>query len=620
MEELTLVKDFTMIMVVAGAVTLLFRKLKQPPILGYLIAGLLVGPYTPPMSLVTDTHTIDLIANLGLILVFFGIGLEFNWSKVRNAGGSILFIGIFESITMLAFGYWLGILMGLSQLSALFLGNAMQITSSAIISKIFRDNRSINSPFVRIALGSSLIEDFISIAIFAILTEFATTGTADLNSLGMFSLQLMLFVVVLVVLGSILIPKVMRFTQQFHSKEALLITSLALCFASAIFGQFLGLSVAIGAFIMGSLIGDTRSFNDVTEVITPVRQVFGAIFFVTMGMLIDISLFREFIVPSLIVIAVFVAGKIIFNTIAVFLAGYDGRTALNAGMSMPQMGEFSLVIMKVGIEKSAAASFLYPVVAFCTVFTCFTTPYLMKSADTAADLIQRISPAWLKIGFQRAADYIQAFHAGINQDSVVGYIVKHTAKIIGINLLIIILLVGLGTLTLQFMDGIAAFTGLEVQTISIIMSILLLIVCLPSFIIILRNVRSLIDEGIAHMLNRQLSIQRFGVRKAQKIIRYGMAAALTVFIVLWFIPFMAELFSHGLSALMIPLMLLIASLITYFAFRFGFSFHGHLERTVSRAFLGEEHQSASTKQATKIRENFLQKLVHNIQSIIKGKK
>lgn len=618
MQELTLVKDITVILVVAGAITLLFRKLKQPPILGYLVAGLLVGPYTPPISLVSDVQTINHIADLGLVLVFFGIGLEFNWSKVRSAGGSVLFIGILECVAMTALGYCIGLMMGLSQVGALFLGNAMQITSSAIVSKIFSDSGKLNAQFARLVLGTLLVEDIISIAVFALLTEFASTGTADLHSLGMFSLQLVVFIVVLVVLGSNLIPKIMRFTQQFQSKEALLITSLALCFASAFFGQFLGLSIAIGAFIMGSLIGDTKTSNDVYEVTAPVRQMFAAIFFVTMGMLINISLLGDYVIPAIVIVAVFVTGKIIINTLATFLAGYDGRTALNVGMSMPQMGEFSLVIMKAGVEKSAVAPFLYPLVALCTAVTCFITPYLIKASDPIAGFIERSSPRPLKSAFENAASRIQSFYASINQDSVAGFIVRHTAKIIGINLLIIALVVGLGTLALQFFDEIVTLTGVQKDIIGVLVGILTLILCLPPFIIILNNFRSLVDEGVAYILKDKPSVQRFGIRKIQTILRHGSITIAIIYIALWFIPFVSRLLLQGTYTMIFPILL--TALIIYIGVGFSFGFHGLLERTVSKAFLGKEHRSATSENIEQKRNHRARRFLQTVSSFFRGKK
>ena len=614
MQELTLVKDFTVIMIVAGAIMLLFRKLKQPPILGYLIAGLLVGPYTPPISLVSDAQTINHIADLGLVLVFFGIGLEFNWSKIRSVGGAILFIGILECAAMTVLGYWIGIMLGLSQLGALFLGNALQISSSAIVAKILSDSGKLNAPFARLVLGALLVEDFVSVAVFTLLTEFTTTGTANLHSLSIFSLHLVVFIVVMVVLGATIIPRVMRVTLQLKSKEALLIISLALCFASALFGQFLGQSVAIGAFIMGSLIGDTQSAAEVNEVIDPVKQLFAAVFFVAMGMLIDVSLLRDYIIPTIIVVTVFIVGKVLINTIATFFAGYDGRTALNAGMCMPQMGEFSLVIMRVAVEKSVVAPFLYPVVALCTAITCFTTPYLIRASDATANLIERGSPSQLKSAFHRLAGHIQAFYASINKDSVAAFIVRHTAKIIGINLLIIALLIGLGTFALQFLEEIGTLTGLQKEFLGILTGSITLILCLPSFIIILRNLRSLVEEGIAYLLRDQPPEKRPDIREIQRIqtfLRHGLIGAAIIYVALWFIPFMIKIFSQGMFAMILPI--LIGALVIYVALGLSFSFHVILERVISKAFLGKEHQSVVGQHITE-RRNHMQESLQKIKT------
>ncbi|MDY6892339.1 MAG: cation:proton antiporter, partial [Chloroflexota bacterium] len=273
MEEITLVRDFAIIMIVAGAVTLLFRRLHQPPILGYLISGLLIGPYTLPVPPVTDVHTVKLLADLGLVLLLFGLGLEFSWSKIREVGSSVLIIGVIEIFTMIGLGYGLGRLLNWTPMDSFFLGAALHISSSALIVKILRDMGKLNLLSSRLIVGILVVEDFAAVALIALLSGIATTGAVDFAGIGSLILRLLIFTVASLAFGTLIVPRIINFTRQFRSKEALLITSLGLCFALALLSRYLGLSVAAGAFLMGALIGDTNDSEEIIEIVTPVRDV-----------------------------------------------------------------------------------------------------------------------------------------------------------------------------------------------------------------------------------------------------------------------------------------------------------------------------------------------------------
>ncbi len=259
-------------MVVAGAITLLFRKLRQPVVLGYLIAGMIIGPYTPPFPLVTDISTINLLADLGLVLLLFGIGMEFSWHKIRKFGFQVLVIGVIEIVTMISIGYGLGQAFGWSTTDSVFLGAALHISSSAIIVKILKDSGKLQRVSSRIIVGILVVEDFAAIAIIAILSGVATTGAADIGAIGSLLLRLVIFVLASLVIGAVFVPRLIKFTHRFNSREALLVTSLGLCFALALIGDFLGLSISIGAFLMGSLIGDTENSEE-EKSYKPVRDM-----------------------------------------------------------------------------------------------------------------------------------------------------------------------------------------------------------------------------------------------------------------------------------------------------------------------------------------------------------
>jgi CPA2 family monovalent cation:H+ antiporter-2 len=591
MEEVALLKDFAIIMVVAAVITLLFRRLRQPPILGYLIAGLLVGPYVLPTPLVTNLETISLLADLGLILLLFGLGLEFSWNKIRQIGLSVLIIGVIEILTMISIGYGLGKLLGWSTMDALFLGAALHISSSAIIVKILRDMGKLEFLSSRLIVGILVVEDFAAVAIIAVLSGVATTGTANFGDIGSLALRLIIFVVASLVLGAIIVPRIIRFTSRFHSKEAFLITSLGLCFAMALLGNYLGLSAAAGAFLVGALIGNTEHSEDIAEVVTPVRDMFAALFFVAIGMLINITQFKDFVIPAIIVATVFILGKILSDTLATFMAGYDGETALGVGMGMPVMGEFSLAIAKLGIDRGVVLAPLYSVIALVTALTSLTGPYIMRSAGSVATFLNRRSPALLKAYVSRLADWIQALRAVFARDTKAAQKVRHSGRIILINLLIVMVIIGIGTFALHFVEEMALLIQIRADIMGLAFGFLFLMGCVPSFVAIWRSVRALGDEAATHVLSRRPSAKQWRRKALRIVLRDSLVILLSILVGIWFIPFISGLLLIGSLALAVPLLLL--GIIIYLVSRSVIDIHTQLERTFERTLLGDEYISTS---------------------------
>jgi CPA2 family monovalent cation:H+ antiporter-2 len=589
MEEISLIQDFAVIMVVAGAVTLLFRKLRQPPVLGYLIAGVLVGPYTLPFSPITETDTISLLADLGLVLLLFSLGLEFSWHKIRQIGFSVLLIGGIEIFTMISLGYGLGRLMGWTVIDSIFLGAALHISSSAIIVKIFRDTGILNRNASKLVVGILVVEDFAAIAIIAVLSGIATNGVANFAEVGSLALKLLIFTITSLVVGALIVPRLIRFTARFNSREALLVTGLGLCFAMALFSRYLGLSVAIGAFLMGSLIGDTEHSEDVIEVTAPVRDMFAAIFFVAIGMLINIREVKNFLVPGVIVACVFMAGKIISNTVATFITGHDGKTALRVGMPMSQMGEFSLYITKIGIEHGVVMSYLYPIVALATAITSFIAPYIIRSADSIADYIDRHSPKLLSTYVTRLSEWLETLRTSMSSDSVVSHITQHAVRTIAINIVIVIVLASLGNFAFPYVEDVAVFLGLRHDVIGLILGLLLMMFCIPSFWTIWKSVRNLANEAAALVLSKRLSLKARRLQALRIVMRDSIVLILTVLMGLWFIPFFSGLITIGSLAIVVPVFL--GTLILYLVLRSLFDIHDQMERAFSRALIGKEHTS-----------------------------
>jgi CPA2 family monovalent cation:H+ antiporter-2 len=580
-------------MAVAGAVTLLFRKLHQPPVLGYLIAGVLIGPYTLPTLTVTDIDTIRLLADLGLVLLLFGLGLEFSWSKIRQIGLAALIIGVAQIVTMICIGYGLGRLLGWSTMDSVFLGAALHISSTAIIIKILRDLGKLDLLSSKLIIGILVVEDFAAVIILSVLSGIATTGTANLGDIGSLILRLVTFVAASLALGAIIVPRIISFTRQFHSEEVLLITSLGLCFGMALLGNYLGLSVAAGAFLMGALIGDTKHSEEVAEVVSPVRDMFAALFFVAIGMLLNMAQFRDFLVPAIIVAAVFMLGKILSNTLATFICGYNGRTSLQVGMGRPVMGEFSLAIAKLGVDRGVVVAPLYPVIAVVTTLTSLAGPYITRSADSVAEFLNRRAPMMLRVYVSRLSDWLQAMRATFARDSAIARKVQHSVKIITINLLIVIVIISIGTFSLQSVTNLTLFEGIRADFIGLGVGLVLLVLCLPSFVVIWRNLRSLVDEAVTRVLSRRPSAKRWRRRALRIILRDSILIGLSIFVAMWFIPFISSLLSIGSFALAIPLLIL--ALLLYLMLNSVRHIHRQLEQNFSQILLGEQYTSTSVE-------------------------
>jgi CPA2 family monovalent cation:H+ antiporter-2 len=605
-------------MIVAGFMTLLFRRLRQPPILGYLIAGVLIGPYTLPTPPVTDIHTISLLADLGLILLLFGLGLEFSWSKIRQIGLAVLFIGVVEILTMISIGYGIGQLMGWSRMDSIFLGAALHISSSAIIVKILRDLGRIDSQSTRLIVGILVVEDFAAVILLTLLSGIATTGTADLGDIGSLILRLVVFLAASLTIGTLIVPRLIKFVHRFRSRETLLIISLGLCFAMALIGEYSGLSVAAGAFIMGALIGDTEHSEEISEVVIPVRDMFAAIFFVTIGMLININDFADFIVYGIVIAAVFMIGKMFSNTIATFFTGHNYRTALEVGTGMPQMGEFSLAIAKLGVDRAVVTAPLYPVIAVATAITSVFAPFAARSSSNAADILERRAPAQLKLYAARTADWLQATRSTLASDSRIAQAMKHSIRIIFVNMLIVAVIISIGTISLHFVQNLTFLDGIRDDIIGLVFGFILLTLCVPSFLSIWHNVRTVFDQSSIHVLNRRKSARMWERNAIRIILRDSLLIILSIFVFLWFIPFFSGLFSIGSYAIAMPLFMV--AIILYMVISSIRHIHKEVESNFSRVMLGHEpdNHHASPSDTVHGRISMLMRAFHNALRAIRN--
>ena len=390
-----MLQDFALITVAAAVALILFRRLKQPAILGYLLTGVLIGPYTLPLSPVGNVESIRLLADVGLVVLLFALGLELGWDRIRRVGLRVVLIGVIEVSLMVVIGYQVGKWLGWTANEAFFLGAAVSISSSAVIVKMLNDTGDLKSIRGRLVVGILVVEDFAAVVLLSALTGIATTGASSPADVGAIVGKLILFVVVALVIGRLFAHRITSILVRFKSAEMLLLGSLGLCFGLALVADELGLSAAAGAFLIGTVLGDTIHAPRITRITSPVRDLLAAIFFVSIGMLANFAELGKYLVPAVVVTSVVVFGKLIATTAGAFLTGHGGQTSVSVGTATTQSGEFSLAMAKVGAEHGVVGPILYPVVTLTTVVTSFTYPFLYRSAPAITRFLERVSPTWL---------------------------------------------------------------------------------------------------------------------------------------------------------------------------------------------------------------------------------
>ncbi|MEO8673486.1 MAG: cation:proton antiporter, partial [Tahibacter sp.] len=392
MHEIGFLQDLAVIMVVAGLTTLIFHRLKQPVVLGYILAGLLIGPHTPPFTLITDEATIKSIADLGVVLLMFSLGLEFSLRRLREVGIAALVTAAIEVTLMLWFGYELGRWFGWRTMDALFLGAMMAISSTMLVVRVIGDSGRKQERFAKLVFGMLVIEDIFAIVMIAVLSGIAISGSVEPGQTLALLGRLSLFVVVGLLLGLLLLPRLVDYVASFERNEMLLVTTLGICFGASLLAAAAGFSVALGAFIGGAIVAESRAVKRIEHLIEPLRDMFGALFFVAIGLLIQPALLMQYWIPIVLVALVVIIGKTLACTFGGVVAGNDGHTSLRAGLGLAQIGEFSFVIAALGVSRGVTSEFLYPIAVAASVLTAFITPYLVRSSDRIADTFDARMP------------------------------------------------------------------------------------------------------------------------------------------------------------------------------------------------------------------------------------
>ncbi|MFA6334884.1 MAG: cation:proton antiporter [Bacteroidales bacterium] len=387
-----LIADLALILSSAALVTLVFKKLKQPVVLGYIITGLLVGPNIKLFPTVIELESIKTWADIGVIFLLFGLGLEFSFKKLLKVGGVAALTAIIEVTLTLLLGYGVGQLLGWDSINSLFFGGILSIASTTIIIRAFDESGVKNQKFAGIVTGVLVIEDLVAVLLMVLLSTVAVSQTFAGGEMIKAVLKLAFFLVLWFVSGIFFVPTLFRKIRTLINDETLLIISLAFCFLMVVLATYVGFSPALGAFIMGSILAETTKAEKIEKLTISIKTLFGAIFFVSVGMLLDPAILVKYAIPIVVATAVLLFGKPLFVTMGVLVAGQPLKIAVQSGMSLSQIGEFSFIIAALGLSLNVTGDFLYPVAVAVSVLTTFTTPYMIRFSEPVYKFLESVLP------------------------------------------------------------------------------------------------------------------------------------------------------------------------------------------------------------------------------------
>ncbi len=387
-----LVKDLALILVVAGAVTLLFKKLKQPLVLGYIVAGFLVGPHMPYVMDVVDKADVQTWADIGVMFLLFSLGLDFSFKKILKMGMAPFIATLFIITSMSLLGMGVGHFFGWSQMNCIFLGGMLAMSSTTIIYKAFDDMGIRQQQFASLVMSVLILEDIVAIVLMVMLSALGSGNNPDGGQMIGSILRIGFFLILWFVVGLFVIPTFLRVTRKLMTDETLVVVALGLCCLMAWVSTLTGFSSAFGAFVMGSIFAETVEAERIIRLVEPVKNLFGAIFFVSVGMLVDPQILINYAMPIAALVLAILLGQSILGTMGYLLSGQPLRTAMRCGFSMAQIGEFSFIIASLGLSLHVVSDFIYPVVVAVSVITTFLTPYMIKAAIPCYNVLERMLP------------------------------------------------------------------------------------------------------------------------------------------------------------------------------------------------------------------------------------
>lgn len=407
-----LFSDLALILVTAGITTVIFKWLKQPLVLGYIVAGFLIGPHFVYFPVVSDTTSVETWSEIGMVFLLFAIGLEFSFKKLKKVGGPGAIMVLTELIIMFSIGFLVGKLFGWQKMNCIFLGCMLSISSTSIIVKAFDDLKLKNQKFTADVIGALVVEDLVAVILMVILSTLSVGNTFNGGELVLSMIKLMFFLIIWFIFGIYLIPSFLRLIRKFMTEETLVIIAIGLCFMMVMLANYAGFSSALGAFVMGSILAETLEADIIHKLVTPIKNLFAAIFFVSVGMMVDPKILVEYTWPVVIIALTIMIFKTLSATFGMLISGRDIHTSFKAGFCFCQIGEFSFIIATLGLSFKVIDEYLYPIIVTVSIVTTFFTPYIIRLADPLYNWLNpRIPEKWK----QTMTNYSEGFK--VNEDT-----------------------------------------------------------------------------------------------------------------------------------------------------------------------------------------------------------
>ncbi|MCC6635819.1 MAG: cation:proton antiporter, partial [Chitinophagaceae bacterium] len=406
-----LILDLALVLMTAAVVLLIFKRIKQPLVLGYIIAGYLVGPYFKIFPTVADLGSIEVMSELGVIFLLFGLGLEFSFKKLMRVGGYASITAFIEIIFITISGFLLGRWLGWSTIDSLFLGGMLASSSTTIIIRAFDELGVKSKQFANVVFGVLIVEDIVVILLMVLLSTMAVTQQIQGGEIVYTVLKLVFFLALWFIMGIFLLPTLLKKAKKWLDDENLLLLSIGLCLGMVVLAVHVGFSAELGAFIMGSIVAETTSAEKVEHLVKPIKDLFGAVFFVSVGMMIDPQAIIEYKWAVLAVTLLTFFGKILSTTLGAVISGQPLKQSVRVGLSMAQIGEFAFIVAALGVSLKVTSEFLFPIAVGASAITTFTTPYLIKYADPIYKFIEKILPQKLVHSLNRFSSGAQNIQA-----------------------------------------------------------------------------------------------------------------------------------------------------------------------------------------------------------------
>ncbi len=598
------VHDFGIVITGAAVSLVIFRRLGLSPVLGFLLAGALLGPFSLIGSPVGDVETIRLLADVGLVMLLFALGVEIGWQRIRRVGVGVILIGVIELSVMMGLGYSLGVLLGWTAVESLFLGAAIAVSSSAVLVQMLRDRGELTSERGRIIVGILVVEDFAAVILLSILAGVATQGGEGEGGALAISWRLLVFAVTALVFGALLVPKVLDLIAKLNSNQVVVMGALGMCFGFALAAGQLGLSAGAGAFIIGMVVGDTKHSHTIARMTEPVRDLFAAIFFVSIGMLVNVGDLGRFILPVVLITLVVVAGKVIANAVGAYLTGRSGRTSLEVGTAMAQPGEFSLAMVKTGTDHGAVSASLSPIVTAVIVVASLFYPLVSASAGLLERIIERRAP--VRVRRHALAINTSAALAGqmMRTEGESGKHIKRLLSIAVVNTGVIGLIVVAGMVVLSFAGPIAEATSISPGLVGLILGGILVTLSVPPGMTVWKSLSEVSEELTHELLLRRINVARESLPGALTALLSHSFFAIALFVIaVWMTPLLWELVSVGELATPASVLIMVGTMAL--TAKVALSIHSSLEESFEHTFLGPEDEAHSEPAHAPVAENKL---------------